>query len=143
MFVSDCHPQGVVEPISSRFGTRKIGDVTLARQQSRDFVRPISSLYLGTTTINDATIPCITTEKPRCRKHPFTVKLSSNREAQSKVQVIVVRVCYFLQKNRKTNEFIVLQEAKLRSHGTVHLWYRYMRTTNMSSAIFKRAICSK
>ena len=42
-------------------------------------------------------------------------------EAQSKDKVIVVRVCYFLQKNRKTNEFIVLQDAKRRFHGTVHL----------------------
>ena len=65
--------------------------------------------------MGDVTIPHIMTEKPIFRKPPFTVKLSSNREAQNKVQVIVVCVCYLLQKNRKTNKFIVLhdQEAKL------------------------------
>ena len=56
------------------------------------------------------------------------VELSSNREAQSKVEVIVVCVCYFLQNNRKTNEFVVLQEAKLGSHGTTHV-YRCARPT--------------
>ena len=89
--------------------------------------------------MGDVTIPRIMTEKPK-NLH-FTVKLQLNRQAQSKDQVIVVRVCYFLQKNGKTNEFIVLQEAKLRSHETIHLArHRCMRTTSMSSAIFKRAI---
>ena len=33
MFVSVCHGRGVVEPIGSRFGTRKIGDVMLTCQR--------------------------------------------------------------------------------------------------------------
>ena len=71
--------------------------------------------------MGDVTIPSTMTEKPNVVNLHFTVKLSSNREAQSKHQVIVVCVCYFLQENRKTSEFIVLQEAKRRSHETMHV----------------------
>ena len=94
--------------------------------------------------MDDVTIPRTRTESRDVVNLHFMVKLSSNRKAQSKVQVIVVCVCYFLQKNLKTNEFIVLQKAKRRSHGTIHLArHRCMRTTSMSSAIFETAICSK
>ena len=58
--------------------------------------------------MGDVTIPRIMTESRDVVNLHFTVKLSSNREAQSKVQIIVVFVCYFLQKIRKTNEFVVL-----------------------------------
>ena len=93
--------------------------------------------------MGDVTIPRIMTENQDDVNLHFTVKRSSNRKAQSKVQVILVCVCYFLQKNCKTNEFIVLQEAKRRSHETMHLAkYHCMRTTSLSSAI-KRVICSK
>ena len=93
--------------------------------------------------MGDVTIPRNMTEKPRCRKPPFYGQLSSNREAQSKVQVIVVCVCYFLQKNRKqTNSSFFKKPAKV-PWDNASSYASCMRTTGMSSAIFKRAICSK
>ena len=60
--------------------------------------------------MGDVTIPHIMTEKPRCRQPPFYGQTVVKPRAQSKVQLIVVCVCYFLQKNYKANKFTVLQK---------------------------------
>ena len=68
-----------VEPISSRFGTRNVGDATIASgvHHSREFVEPISS-HLGHQQMGAVTIPRIMTEKLRCHIHSKNVKPLSN-----------------------------------------------------------------
>ena len=83
------------------FGTPTMGDITIS-QKSRDIISIVK------------TSNCRQTEKRRVK---FRLELYAS--------------VTFLQKNCKTNEFIVLQEAKRRFHDHACV---SLRTTNMSAS---------